>query len=108
MAGEIKLKGPDLAADGVPLQDLKPDIPVAGHFEGQPLAVVATAEAHVNTPLNHRGAETGVQLPDTVSFTGGVHFGIGCRSLLTIGVNTPITGPQPYDFEAIAQINFIF
>ncbi|HJR86014.1 MAG TPA: FAD-dependent oxidoreductase [Acidimicrobiia bacterium] len=44
MAGEIKLTGPDLAADGVSLQDLKPDIPVPGHFEGQPVAVVGTAD----------------------------------------------------------------
>ncbi|HJU80981.1 MAG TPA: FAD-dependent oxidoreductase [Acidimicrobiia bacterium] len=43
MAGEIKLTGPDLAADGVSLEDLKPDIPLAGHFEGQPVAVVATS-----------------------------------------------------------------
>jgi NADPH-dependent 2,4-dienoyl-CoA reductase/sulfur reductase-like enzyme/nitrite reductase/ring-hydroxylating ferredoxin subunit len=44
MAGEIQLTGPDLAADGISLEDLNPDIPVAGHFEGQPVAVVATTD----------------------------------------------------------------
>ena len=44
MAGEIKLKGPDLAVEGVSVQELEPDIPVPGHFEGQPVAVVATTD----------------------------------------------------------------
>ena len=44
MAGEIKLRGPDLAAEGLPLGELNPDLPVSAHFEGKPVAVVATKE----------------------------------------------------------------
>ncbi len=69
--------------------------------------VAPTLEVHVTTPLDHRhGGE--IQVPDIVSFTAGVHVGMGQRSLLTIGVNTPVTGPTPYTVEAILEYNLRF
>ena len=40
-----------------------------------------------------------------VSFTAGATLGFGSRSFLNLGVNAPVTGPQPYVVEAIAQLN---
>ncbi|MBI3408963.1 MAG: hypothetical protein HY040_11485 [Planctomycetes bacterium] len=74
------------------------------------LAFVApNFEAHVSTPLNHRNAGGAVFASDVVSLTGGVHLGLGSgRSVLSLGVATPITGPRPYDVEAFVQFNFRF
>ena len=63
-------------------------------------------ECHVNTPLNNRGLR---RLPigsfDEVSFTGGATLGIGRAAFLNVGCNVPVTGPRPYAFEALAQLN---
>jgi len=69
-------------------------------------AIVPTIEVHVTTPLNHRGDGGIVQAFDIVSMTGGVHLGLGRQSWLTLGVNAPMTGPRPYEVEAIAQFNY--
>jgi hypothetical protein len=68
-------------------------------------SVTPVFEVHVCTPLEH---DRELTVPDTVSFTSGVHLGIGSRSTLSLGVNVPVTGPRPYDVEALAQINFRF
>src|SRR5262249_3483533 len=70
--------------------------------------VVPTVEAHVTTPLDHRGAADPVVVPDLVVLTAGVHFGLSGRSTLTLGAATPVTGPRPFDVEAIAQLNWRF
>jgi hypothetical protein len=71
-------------------------------------AVVPTIEAHVTTPLNHRGADSvPVGVPDAVDITGGVHLFLG-RSSLTFGAAVPLTGPQLYDIEGIVQLNLRF
>jgi hypothetical protein len=70
--------------------------------------IAPVLEAHVTTPLDHRQTTDAIFVPNIVSFTGGVHVGIGGRSSFTIGVNTPVTGPRPYAVEAIAQFNFWF
>jgi hypothetical protein len=74
-------------------------------------AVVPTFEVHVNNPLNHRGAFNGYDLvgtADVVNLTTGVTFEINHRSTFTIGVVTPVTGPKPFDIEALAQVNWSF
>jgi hypothetical protein len=72
-------------------------------------AIVPTFEAHINTPLNNRGTDhSPLGFPDFVVLTGGVHFGLCRSSVLTLGMATPVTGPQPFDVEAIAQFNFRF
>jgi hypothetical protein len=76
---------------------------------GQVLSGVAPViEAHVNTPLNHRGTGDVVTLPDLVDLTGGVHLDLYDRSTLTLGAATPVTGPKVFDIEAIVQFNWRF
>lgn len=67
--------------------------------------IAPTVEAHVTTPLNHRGDIEPLIVPDIVSLTAGVHIGLGQRSVLALGINTPITGPKPYDLGVIVQLN---
>lgn len=71
-------------------------------------SVIPAIEAHVTTPLDHRGANDEIRGIDLVVLTGGVHFGVGRASMLTLGVATPITGPRPYDVEALVQFNLRF
>jgi hypothetical protein len=72
-------------------------------------SISPTVEAHINTPLNHRGSQVdplgGI---DVFDMTAGVNLGFGSRAYLTIGVNTPLSGPKPYDLEAVAQLNWRF
>jgi hypothetical protein len=70
--------------------------------------VAPTVEAHVTTPFNHRSLSDAISAFDIVDFTGGVQIGLRNRSMLTLGVCTPITGPRPFNIEAIAQFNFRF
>ncbi|MGE3803747.1 MAG: hypothetical protein AB7K24_03625 [Gemmataceae bacterium] len=67
--------------------------------------IIPTIEAHVTTPLNNRGANAIFTLQDIVVLTGGLHF-LTDRFTFTLGAATPITGPQPYDIDAIGQINW--
>jgi hypothetical protein len=72
-------------------------------------AVVPAFEIHVNTPLNHRGSHSEpVGVPDWVDLTAGCHVGLYHRSTLSIGVCTPVTGPKPFEVEALAQFNLRF
>lgn len=74
-------------------------------------AVVPTFEVHVNDPLNHRGAFNGADLvgtADVVNLTTGITFELNHRSTFTFGVVVPVTGPKPYDIEALAQVNWSF
>jgi hypothetical protein len=73
-------------------------------------AVVPTFEVHVNTPLNHRGvfpADRG-SIPDVVDLTYGTSFQFHHRAVLTLAFVTPVTGPRPFDFEAVAFLNVFF
>ncbi|HXV70886.1 MAG TPA: FAD-dependent oxidoreductase [Acidimicrobiia bacterium] len=44
MAGETKLSGPDLRADGIPTEDVAAGVLSVGHFDGKPVVLVATKE----------------------------------------------------------------
>jgi hypothetical protein len=68
-------------------------------------AVIPTLEAHITTPVNHRGANDPITVPDIVDLTAGLHFGLGQRSMLTFGVVAPVTGPPPFAVEALVQFN---
>jgi hypothetical protein len=71
-------------------------------------SVIPTLETHVTTPLDHRGPDALVGMPDLVDLTAGAHLGLPWQSVLTLGVNTPVTGPRPYGVEAIVQFNYRF
>jgi hypothetical protein len=73
--------------------------------------VVPTLEMHVTTPLTHRGLSSAtadnVGVPDWLTFTAGAHIYCG-RTEVGLAVATPVTGPRPFDLEALASINFHF
>lgn len=74
-------------------------------------AIAPTLEAHVNTPLTHRGAFRGSDISataDVVNLTYGVNFEFYRRSVLTLGFVTPVTGPRPFDYEALVLFNVRF
>src|SRR5262249_1338698 len=74
-------------------------------------AVVPPGECHFNTPPNHRG---GLNLadpagtPDVVDLTLGVHFQIFQRGTASLAFVAPLTGPKPFDYELMAQVNWCF
>ena len=66
-------------------------------------------EAHVNTPLNHRGKQVEpIGFVDTVTLLGGGHFGIYDRSTLGFAVGAPITGPRPFSLQVTVQLGILF
>jgi hypothetical protein len=71
-------------------------------------SIIPTLETHVTTPLNHRSPDALISVPDLVDLTAGAHLGLPWQSVLTLGVNTPVTGPRPYGVEAIVQFNYRF
>ena len=74
-------------------------------------AVIPTFEAHVNDPLNHRGAFNFADpagTADWVDLTSGVTFEFRRRATLAVALVTPVTGPKPFDFEVLAQLNVRF
>jgi hypothetical protein len=76
--------------------------------ESRLTGIVPALELHLNTPLNHRGLDhVPVNFSDSLNFTGGVHFDFR-RATLGIAAGVPLTGPKPYDFEALANINVRF
>lgn len=72
-------------------------------------SITPILELHVNTPLNNRCL---TDLPigglDVVGITGGVTVGLGSRSFLNIGTNTPVTGPRPYGIEGMIHLNVLY
>jgi hypothetical protein len=74
-------------------------------------AVVPTFEVHLNDPLNHRGAlrpNDPAGTPDVLDLTFGTSFIIRKRLVATVGCAFPVTGPQPFDVEALALLNFYY
>jgi hypothetical protein len=74
-------------------------------------AVVPTFEVHVTTPLNHRGAfnfSDPAGTADLVDLTTGVTLHLWRRATLAVAVVTPVTGPRPFDFEVLTQLNVRF
>jgi hypothetical protein len=72
-------------------------------------AIVPTVEMHLNDPLNHRGSRhVPLGVPDWLVLTEGVNIELNRRSLLTLGVAEPLTGPRVMTVEGIAELNFRF
>jgi hypothetical protein len=71
-------------------------------------ALAPTFEAHFNFPLSHRSGMCGVNIPDWVDLTEGFTVEFNRRATLAVGVSTPVTGPKPYDLEALAHFNIRF
>jgi hypothetical protein len=74
-------------------------------------SIVPTFEAHINTPLNHRGGfnfADPAATPDWVDLTTGATVGLLGHASLAVGIVTPITGPKPFAFEVLTQLNVRF
>jgi hypothetical protein len=79
--------------------------------DGWITGVVPTVEAHVNTPLNHRGGLDGSDPDpsrDIVDITSGVTLEFNRRSTLAVAAAVPVTGPKPFDWELLVQFNWRF
>ena len=73
--------------------------------------IAPTFEVHVTDPLNHRdpySLRDPAGMTDIVNLTYGINIGIFERTLITFGVVTPVTSPKPFDFEAMAFVNYFF
>jgi hypothetical protein len=73
-------------------------------------AIIPSVEAHAVTPLDHRNVNLtdDVFSVDSLVMTGGVHIQFLNTADLMVGVATPVTGPRPYQVEAICQLNVKF
>lgn len=71
--------------------------------------IVPVFETHLNLPLDHRNQDLSpIFLPDELVLTSGTHFVFNHRSDVFVGAAVPVTGPKPFDYEVIAQLNFRF
>jgi hypothetical protein len=73
-----------------------------------PTSISPALEVHVSTPLGNHDESSSVFVSNVVSLTGGLHFGFGPRSTMSFGCNVPLTGPRPYNAEALVQFNYRF
>ena len=74
-------------------------------------AIAPTFEVHVNTPLTHgdwQNRDDPGGVPNVVNLTYGLNFEFSRRSILTFGLVTPVTGPRPFDYEALILFNVFF
>jgi hypothetical protein len=74
-------------------------------------SVAPTFEVHVNSPLTHRdwfNANDPTGTADVVDLTYGVNVGFFRQSVLTFGWVTPVTGPRPFNYEAVLLLNWRF
>src|SRR5262245_34590916 len=68
-------------------------------------------EVHVTTPLDHRGpisATTGTFASDIVDLSVVGNFELFGRGSLSAGIVTPVTGPRPFNVEAVVQLRVRF
>jgi hypothetical protein len=70
--------------------------------------VAPTLEGHLFTPLNHNNPNGEVFAPDYFELTAGVNILMGGNCSLGIAAGVPLTGPRPYDFQAIMSFNLRF
>jgi hypothetical protein len=73
--------------------------------------VAPTFEVHVADPLNYRGAVSASNpfgAFDLVDLGVGLNVLMGARSRLGVGIVTPVTGPKPFNTEAIVQFRVRF
>ena len=73
-------------------------------------AIVPTAEAHLTTPLNHRGFSPTdlASTPDILNMTFGTNLELRRRAILSAAYVTPVTGPKPFNAELVLLLNIRF
>jgi hypothetical protein len=72
--------------------------------------LVPTIELHYQTPVNESSDlyREPVGAIDSLILTAGAHVAFYEACTVTVGLATPLTGPGPFDVEAIAQLNIRF
>jgi hypothetical protein len=77
--------------------------------------IAPTLEMHIADPLHQPdgtisefGIFDGVKLHNVVDFTFGSTFEFAGRATLGVGLVVPVTGPKPFDVEALVQLNYRF
>jgi hypothetical protein len=77
--------------------------------------IAPTLEIHVADPLRQPdggvfefGIFDGLKLHNVVDFTFGSTFEFRNRATLGVGLVVPVTGPKPFDVEALVQLNYLF
>jgi hypothetical protein len=72
-------------------------------------AIAPVLEVHFNTPLNHR-SDSGdfIRFSDMIQVTAGTYFQLGERALLGVAAGAPVTGPNLFDWGAMASFNWRF
>jgi len=86
--------------------------------EGLISLVAPVFEVHANIPLNHRNpylllpgppVEADIAgTPDVVNLTYGISTKLKKNALISLGLVTPVTGPRPFDFEALLLLNYLY
>jgi hypothetical protein len=73
-------------------------------------AIIPTAELHVSTPFGHEGLARSFPVAqiDVMDVVLGVNLEWKNNTVLTFGWCFPVTGPQPFSNELIAQFNYLF
>jgi hypothetical protein len=72
-------------------------------------SISPTVELHVTTPLDHRGTDSvPLGFADIVNLTYGLHVFSNAGWGISAAVGHPLTGPKPFDLEAIVQVNYRF
>lgn len=81
-----------------------------GYNYGVVSNVAPVLELHLTSPLDHQVISTSqdVQVPTILDLTVGALVEFNHRSVLQIGIATPLSDPHPFDVEAIAQFNLRF
>ena len=71
--------------------------------------IIPSVELHLNTPLNHRGLSDNapIAFSDNLNVTAGASF-VFCRATVAAAFGLPLTGPNPWDFEALVSLNLRF
>jgi hypothetical protein len=73
--------------------------------------IIPSFETHINTPITHRDPYNRNDIggtPDVVNLTAGLNFEFHRRTFLTFGLVSPVTGPKPFDLEALVLLNVLF
>jgi hypothetical protein len=79
--------------------------------EGLIQMIAPIFETHVNTPLTHRdvfNARDIAGTADVVNLTEGLSIFFRNRSVLSMGIVNPVTGPRPFSLEALVLFNMYF
>lgn len=75
---------------------------------GGPVTFVAPmAEIHMTNPLTNRSPSSLMYVPDLLVLTQGVQVGFGMATF-SVGIAYPVSGPKPFDWEALVQLNVRF